>query len=88
VTRHGTALLHVEPASRGRWTVRREGDAEPVSEHADAAEATEAAVERAGAEGAPTVLVRDLYARVHRHGVKAGRPDPAPLSRSGPSRRS
>jgi hypothetical protein len=36
-----------------------------VSEHHDAGAATEAAVGCAGAEGAATVLVHDLYSRVH-----------------------
>ena len=45
--------------------MRRDGDAEPVSEHGDAEAAPEAAVERAGSEGAAKVLVHDLYARVH-----------------------
>jgi hypothetical protein len=35
-----------------------------VSEHHDAAAATEAAVEHAGAEGSAEVLLHDLYSRV------------------------
>ena len=57
--------LHVEPRPGGRWIVRREDDADPVSQHGDAEAATEAAVERAGAEGATEVLLHDLYLRVH-----------------------
>jgi hypothetical protein len=45
--------------------VRREGDEESLSEHDDAEAATEAAVERAGVDGATKVLVHDLYSRVH-----------------------
>ena len=60
-----SAPVHVEPRPGGRWIVRRDGDAESVSEHGDAAAATEAAVEHAGRESATNVLVHDLYSRVH-----------------------
>ncbi len=45
--------------------MRRDADAEPVSEHGDAEAATQAAVQHAGAEGAARVLMHDLYSRVH-----------------------
>ena len=57
-------FLHVEPRPGGRWIVRRDDDADPVSQHGDAEAASEAAIERAGAEGEAEVLLHDLYLRV------------------------
>jgi hypothetical protein len=57
-----TAPVHVEPRPGGRWVVRRDADPEPLSEHHNAAAATEAAVE--SAEGAAEVLIHDIYSRV------------------------
>ena len=57
--------LHVEPALRGRWVVRREHGQQPLSDHWTASEAQASAQRLARTEGIPVVLLHDSYARVH-----------------------
>ena len=70
-------LLHVEPRDC-EWIVRRDGARAPLSEHADAGEATRAACVRAYTMSADaSVLVHDRYHRVReeRLGSARGRQD-------------
>ena len=59
-----TAPLHVVPDEVGGWSVRREGDAEPLSAHDSETAAEGAAVEKANATGTDEVIVHDRYNRV------------------------
>jgi hypothetical protein len=55
------APLHVIPLPLGTWTVQREGEAAPISEHGSETEAELAATRHAdGCE----VIVHDRYSRV------------------------
>ena len=56
------APLHVIPDRLGTWTVQREGESTPLSEHGSETEAEQAAARNAaGCE----VIVHDRYERVH-----------------------
>jgi hypothetical protein len=55
--------LHVEADAGGRWSVRREGDATPLSRHTNATAAQRAARVLAGQAG--RIFTRDRYGRVH-----------------------
>lgn len=52
--------VHVLSDPRGRWSIRREGDEQPLSEHGSATEA-----ERAARAIGRQVIVHDRYGRVH-----------------------
>lgn len=54
-----TRAVHVLPDCRGSWSVRREGDDRPLSEHGSATEA-----ERAARAVGPEVVVHDRYGRI------------------------
>jgi hypothetical protein len=53
--------VHVIPDPRGRWSVHREGDHRPLSEHGSATEAEQAA-RAVGGE----IVVHDRYGRIRR----------------------
>jgi sulfide:quinone oxidoreductase len=58
--------IHVLPHKLGSWSVQREGDEQPLSEHGNATAAEQAATHDAAAEAQiPPVLVHDRYERVH-----------------------
>jgi hypothetical protein len=70
--------IHVLPHKLGGWSVQREGDAQPLSEHGNATDAERAATYEAAASApAPEVLVHDRYERLHQA------PQPA-ATRDGP----
>ena len=54
--------LHVEP-SDGHWIVRRDDATSPMSEHAEAGEASRAAFAAARTAGDTQVLLHDRYHR-------------------------
>jgi hypothetical protein len=54
--------VHVSPDRLGKWSVQREGDHEPLSEHGTETDAERAACEEAGPAD---VIVHDRYERVH-----------------------
>jgi hypothetical protein len=54
--------LHVEPRN-GEWIVRRDNATSPVSEHAEAGEASRAAFAEARMTGDTEVLLHDRYNR-------------------------
>jgi hypothetical protein len=48
--------IHVAPHSEGGWSVRRDGDAEPISVHSTVWLAEKAALKHASSMGAPVVV--------------------------------
>ena len=54
--------VHVSPDRLGKWSVQREGDHEPLSEHGSE---TEAELTATRETGAGEVIVHDRYERVH-----------------------
>jgi hypothetical protein len=48
--------IHVVPHAEGGWSVRRDGEAEPISVHCTVWLAEKAALKHASAEGAPVVV--------------------------------
>lgn len=54
----------VNPTSGGVWVVRVEGEADPLSSHVEATEATQAAIEHARGEDDCQIFLLDRYHRL------------------------
>jgi hypothetical protein len=66
-----SATIHIEPSRAGSWLVRREADAEPLSEHLTATDAEAAARVAARRFSTQNVLLHDRYRRVREIRVSA-----------------